>query len=115
MDDTREFAQQAARRISGAQKSLRESFGERFDLALTEPVVEELIKAAFYASMIPDEGRYSSVCLMSYRRDCGRAFHRRIIDNDAPPIHQLHQKRHKRLAPRKFLQGLGEKFLPHVV
>lgn len=71
MADIGEFARQAAQRINASQKVL-ETFGERFNLALSQPVVEDFIKAAFYASMIPDEGRYPTVCLMCYRRDSVR-------------------------------------------
>jgi len=71
MADIGEFAQQATDRFLESQRGIQ----ERFNLRLPRRAVEEFIKAAFYASMIPDERRYPSVCLMSYRAGYERAFH----------------------------------------
>jgi len=62
MADICEFAQRAADQFRESQ----ESIGKRFNLDLSEPTVEDFVKAAFYASMIPDEGRYPTAYLMSY-------------------------------------------------
>lgn len=74
MADIGEFAQQAAEQFCQSQETFRNICEGRFHLGLPGPVVVEFVKAVFYASMIPDEGRYPTACLMSYRRDFGRAF-----------------------------------------
>jgi DisA bacterial checkpoint controller nucleotide-binding len=71
MADIREFAGRAAEQFCASQQHIR----ERFNLGLPRPVVEEYVKAVFYASMIPDEGRYPRVCLMCYRKGCEPDFH----------------------------------------
>jgi hypothetical protein len=71
MADISEFAKRASEQFRESQESIR----EQLNLDLPEPTVEELVKAVFYASMIPDEGRYPTACLMSYRRGSGREFH----------------------------------------
>jgi len=71
MADIGEFAQQAAGRFLESQQGIQ----ERFNLNLPRRAVEEFIKTIFYASMIPDEGRYPSACLMSYCKGSERGFH----------------------------------------
>jgi hypothetical protein len=71
MADIGEFAQRALERFCDSQVGI----GKQFDLALRGSAVVEFVKAVFYASMIPDEGRPPTVCLMCYRRDSGRDFH----------------------------------------
>jgi len=83
MADIVEFAQQAATRFIQSQRDMP----ERYNLQLQRGTVEEFIKTAFYASMIPDEGRFPSVCLMSYRRGSETAFHF-LFDNSIRPTAQ---------------------------
>ncbi len=75
MDDISVYAQQVALRTCKAQVTFRTAFGEQFDLGLTENTVQEFVRAVFYASLIPDEGRYPEVCLMCYRKGHAREFH----------------------------------------
>jgi hypothetical protein len=63
MADISEFARRAARQFRDSQRSMQ----RRFKLKLPLRVVEEFVKNAYYASLIPDEGRYPAVCLMSYQ------------------------------------------------
>ena len=69
--DIGEFAQRAATEFAERQKTAQ----EKHKLGLLAPEVEKLVKAAFYASLIPDEGRWPSVTLMSYRKGCEMQFH----------------------------------------
>jgi hypothetical protein len=71
MADIGDFARQAADRFCQSQQGIP----EQFDLGLQRQVVEDFVKIVYYASLIPDEGRYPSVCLMSYRKGPERAFH----------------------------------------
>jgi hypothetical protein len=71
MADIGEFAWRAAEQFRESQMGI----AKRFNLGLPASSVEEFVKAVYYASMIPDEGRYPKVCLMSYREDAGRKFH----------------------------------------
>lgn len=71
MADIEQFAKQVAddfrERQNGAPK--------RFSLELSEKVVVDLVEAAFYASMIPDEERWPSVSLLCYRKGADTDFH----------------------------------------
>jgi hypothetical protein len=71
MADIGDFARHAADQFLASQDGI----DERFNLHLPQRVVEEFVKAVYYASLIPDEGRWPSVCLMSYRKGCERDFH----------------------------------------
>ncbi len=71
MADIGEFASRAADRYLEYQETAQ----LRFNLGLDRPAVEDLVKAVFYASMIPDEGRWPSVCLMCYRKERESGFH----------------------------------------
>jgi hypothetical protein len=71
MADIGEFAEQVAADCVERQKTA----DARFKLGLDGEAVEELVKAAFYASLIPDEGRYYSVCLMCYPKGSDRQIH----------------------------------------
>jgi hypothetical protein len=71
MADIGEFAQMAADRVLEYQKTAE----DRFKLGLGKQAIEEFIKMAFYASLIQDEGRFPSVCLMSYRKGAESSFH----------------------------------------
>jgi hypothetical protein len=78
MADIGEFAQAVAVQFRESQQFYQGPQAgnlARFDLGLSGQSVECLVKAVYYASMIPDEGRYPAVCLMSYRGDAGREFH----------------------------------------
>ncbi len=59
-----EFARQATDRFVDSQRHIQ----AKFNLGLPRQEVEEFIKSVFHASLIPDEGRYPSVCLLCYRR-----------------------------------------------
>jgi hypothetical protein len=63
MHDIGEFAKQAASRFLDAQKDA----AEKLKLGLAPQAVENLIRSAFYASMIMDEGRSPRSTLMCYR------------------------------------------------
>src|SRR5206468_2862122 len=71
MPDITEFARQAAVRFLESQHGIQEGF----NLKLPGQAVEDFVKTVFYASLVPDEGRYPSVCLMSYRKGCEMEFH----------------------------------------
>ncbi len=83
MPDIGEFAQQAANQFLESQQGIQDGF----NLMLPRQAVEEFINTVFYASLIPDEGRYPSVSLMSYRKGCERAFHF-LFDSPIPPSAQ---------------------------
>jgi hypothetical protein len=71
MIDIGEFAREAATQFEGSQKEIP----EQFDLNLPREAVENLIKASYYASQLPDEGRWPCVTLMGYRKGCENQFH----------------------------------------
>ncbi len=71
MADISEFACRCADEFA----ALQDGTHDRFDLQLPRQAVEELVKAVFYASMIPDEGRSPYVSLMCYRKGCEQSFH----------------------------------------
>jgi len=83
MPDIGKFAKDAAERYFESQKGMP----ERFKLNLPGQAVEEFVKAAFYASLVPDEGRYPSVCLMCYAKGSERAFHF-LFKSPIPPTTQ---------------------------
>jgi hypothetical protein len=85
MADIGEFAKQGADRFLESQQGIQ----ERFNLNLPRRAVEEFIKTVFYASMIPDEGRYPSACLMSYRKGTERAFHFLFNDRLQPSPQEI--------------------------
>jgi hypothetical protein len=64
MVDIGEFAWQAAAQFRKSQQGI----AERFNLNLSPQAVEDFIKSSFYASLIPDENRWPSVCLMCYKK-----------------------------------------------
>lgn len=69
--DIDEFARQAAADFAKSQTG-RE---DQYQLELPASVVEEFIKAAFYASLIPDENRWPRATLMCYRKGTEIDFH----------------------------------------
>ncbi len=71
MPDIGEFAQLAADRFLDSQRDIK----DQFNLSLPRQAVEEFVRTVYYASLIPDEGRYPSVCLMSYRKGADRSLH----------------------------------------
>ena len=71
MADIGEFAQEVARQYLARQESAQ----PQFSLGLLAPAVERLVRSVFYASMLPDEGRYPTVSLLSYRGDSDRELH----------------------------------------
>jgi hypothetical protein len=90
MADIGEFAQQSADRFLESQQGIQ----EQFNLNLPRRAVEEFIKTVFYASMIPDEGRYPLVCLMSYRKGSERAFHFLFNDSLRPSAQEIAKLAH---------------------
>src|SRR4051794_10369190 len=88
MADIGEFAQQVAIRFCESQHLyLQPHAGNlaRFHLGLSDRAVEALVRAVFYASMIPDEGRYPVVSLMSYRGDDTRLLS--LLDDAVSSLH----------------------------
>ncbi|MCI0680510.1 MAG: hypothetical protein L0Y71_00280 [Gemmataceae bacterium] len=71
MADIEQFAKQVAEDFRERQKGTP----ERFNLDLPEKAVVDLVKAAFYASMIPDEEVWPSVSLMCYKKGAKTDFH----------------------------------------
>ena len=61
--------------VWGQFSSSQEAVRDRFRLDLQRSDVDGLVRAAFYGSMIPDEGRFPEVCLMCYRADDTREYH----------------------------------------
>jgi hypothetical protein len=103
MADIGEFAQRATEQFRESQ----EIIGERFNLDLPGSAVEEFVKAVFYASMIPDERRFPTVCLMSYRGDSGRKFHFPFCDHLQPAASEIAKLAHA-VAPGSHLCVLSE-------
>jgi hypothetical protein len=104
MADVGEFAQQAADLFLESQRGM----SGRFHLDLPRPAVEEFVKAVFYASMIPDEGRYPRVCLMSYRMDDERGFHFPFCTPSAPTASEIAKLAHA-VSPGGHLYCLSDK------
>jgi hypothetical protein len=104
MADVGEFAQQAAELFVESQRGM----SGRFHLGLPRPAVEEFVKAVFYASIIPDEGRYPRVCLMSYRIDDERAFHFPFCTPSAPIASEIAKLAHA-VSPGGHLYCLSDK------
>lgn len=78
MADIREFAERAANMYGVHQDTLRgnnELYLHQGGLPATRMAASEFIKAAYNASLIPDEGRYPVTCLMCYREDVALDFH----------------------------------------
>ncbi len=69
-DSIDEYARKVAERCLAFQRE-----NNRFDLSLSSQVIQEFVKSVYYASLIPDEGRYASVCLMCYRKGQDSSFH----------------------------------------
>jgi hypothetical protein len=124
MADIGKFARQAAERFLESQEVIPEGFNlglldpamvelvkqgirKRFNLGLQVPAVVKFVKAVFYASMIPDEGRYPRVCLMSYRADSGREYHFPFRD-PLPPTASVIAKLAHAVAPGSHLCVLSD-------
>ncbi len=71
MADIGEFAQRAAKQFAESQRSVKKPS----KLQLERRTVEDFIKTVYYASMIPDEGRFPLLTLMSYARGSETTFH----------------------------------------
>ena len=83
MADIREFAEQAANMYAVHQDTLRgnnELYLYQGGLPATRKAASEFIKAAYNASLIPDEGRYPVTCLMCYREDVALDFHTKFTE-----------------------------------
>lgn len=90
MADIGEFAERAAAQFLESDRfygTTEERELRRFHLGLSESSVEGLVRAVFYASMIPDEGRYPVASLMSYRHDADRELHLPVCPS-LPPTEQ---------------------------
>jgi Probable sensor domain DACNV len=78
MADIRDFAKRGADLYGVHQETLRansELYRTQGGLPATRKAASEFIKAAYNASLIPDEGRYPVTCLMCYREDVALQFH----------------------------------------
>src|SRR5262245_29973679 len=73
MNDIDDFAARVVEDFCRSQQVSQRTHGDRFNLGISNDAVEGLIKAVFYASLIPDEGRYPEVCLMCYRKGSEQA------------------------------------------
>jgi len=98
MADIGEFAERAATEFLEAQHGIQ----ERFNLRLARRAVEDFVKEISYASLVPDEGRYPTVCLMSYRKGCENGFHF-LFNAPLPPIAQEIAKLANAVAPGSHL------------
>jgi hypothetical protein len=98
MADITEYAERAATQFLHSQRDIR----GQFNLGLPRRAVEELVKAVFYASLLPDEGRYPTVCLMSYRKGCEARFHF-LFNCPLPPTAQEIAKLAHAVAPGSHL------------
>jgi hypothetical protein len=90
MADIDEFAQRVADQFRESQQLYQEpraGYLARFHLGLSDRVVAGLVRAVFYASMIPDEGRYPVVSLLSNRLDAERELHLPFCP-PLPPTHE---------------------------
>ncbi len=90
MDDIGEFAQRAATEFLERQKTAQ----DQHKLGLLTPEVEKLVKAAFYASLVPDERRWPSATLMSYRKGCETQFHFLFSEPADPTPHEIAKLAH---------------------
>jgi hypothetical protein len=78
MADIGEFAERAAAMYGAHQDTVRgnsELYQRQGELPGTRQAALEFVKAAYYASLIPDEGRYPVTCLMCYRLEIATQFH----------------------------------------
>jgi len=75
VDDISDFTKRVVEQFGQSQETFRTLHDGKFFLDLSDRVVEDYVKAAFYASMIPDEGRHPTVALLTYRRDSGPEIH----------------------------------------
>jgi len=83
MADIGEFAERAADMYGVHQGSVSgksELYRHQGGLPASRKVVLEFIKAAYNASLIPDEGRYPVTCLMCYRKDVALQFHTKFSE-----------------------------------
>lgn len=71
MVDIGEYLDDVWDQFSGRQATTQ----ARFRLELPRLAVECIVRAAFYASMIPDERRHPEITLMCYRADDEREYH----------------------------------------
>lgn len=71
MADIGEFADQAAANFGVLQDTMRSKpeLYKMGGLPTSREAASMFIRAAYYASLIPDEGRYPETCLMCYRAD----------------------------------------------
>jgi hypothetical protein len=69
--DIAEFAKKASEEFERSQQGIQPPY----NLGLSRSTVEKLISAVFFASTIPDEGRFPSVSLMTYRKDSPQPTH----------------------------------------
>lgn len=90
MDDVSEFAQRAATEFLERQKTAR----DQHKLGILAPEVENVVKAAFYASLVPDEGRWPSATLMSYQKGCETQFHFLFPEPADPSPHEIAKLAH---------------------
>jgi hypothetical protein len=96
MADIGEFAREAADRFRVMQDTVRidPTLYRSQGLPLTRPTAEKFIKAAYYASLIPDEGRWPSTCLMCYRSECALQFHTLFDEPREPTADEIAKLAH---------------------
>jgi hypothetical protein len=109
MNDIGEFADRAATQFLEAQAGIH----AQFSLQLARSAVTALVREVYYASLIPDEGRYPTVCLMSYRKGCEAEFHL-LFNAPVPPKAEEIAKLAHAVAPESHLCCLCDKGQIHV-
>jgi hypothetical protein len=90
MDDIGDFAQRAATEFLERQKTAQDPH----KLGLLASAVERLVRAGFYASLIPDEGRWPSATLMCYQKGCETQFHFLFAKPADPTPHEIAKLAH---------------------
>jgi hypothetical protein len=83
MSDIREFAARAASMYGGYQAGIKghhEMYRTLGGLPASNEAAVALVKAAYDASHIPDEGRYPVTCMMCYRQEAAHHFHTLFSD-----------------------------------
>lgn len=96
MADIGEFARDTADRFGVLQDTFKldQTLYRSQGLPITRPTAAKLIKAAYYASLIPDEGRWPSTCLMCYRRESAFQFHTLFDEPREPTADEIAKLAH---------------------
>src|SRR2546423_1158904 len=96
MADIGEFAREAADRFRVMQDTFQidHALYRSQGLPLTRATAAKFIKAAYYASLIPDEGRWPSTCLMCYRSESTLQFHTLFDEPREPTADEIAKLAH---------------------